>query len=141
MRRSTLLIVASLLLVALAGWAQPAIRIATFDVDATPSLGSAMAYDPVKRLDELTLRCRGIVLLGAGQPVVLCAVDWIGIANEGHDAFRAALAEAVGTCQGAWRSTRCTSTMRPAAISLLRGSSKSLVSAVIRVSMGPSIAR
>ena len=28
---------------------------------------------------------------------MLCAVDWIGIANEGQDAFRAALAEAAGT--------------------------------------------
>lgn len=73
------------------------LRLATFDVDATPSLGSAMAYDPVKRVDEMTLRCRGIVLLGADQPIVLCAVDWIGIANEGHDAFRSALAEAAGT--------------------------------------------
>lgn len=73
------------------------LRLAVFDVDATPPLGSAMAYDPVKRLDELTLRCRGVVLLGFGQPVVLCAVDWIGIANEGHDAFRAELAKAAGT--------------------------------------------
>jgi len=73
------------------------LRLATFDVDVTPPVGSAMAYDPVKRLGELTLRCRGIVLLGAGQPIVLCAVDWIGIANEGHDAFCAALAEAAGT--------------------------------------------
>ena len=77
--------------------AQTPVKLATFDVDATPPLGYAMAYDPVKRLDELTLRCRGIVLTGAEQPIVLCAVDWIGIANEGHDAFRAALAEAAGT--------------------------------------------
>jgi hypothetical protein len=80
-----------------AAYAAESVRLATFDVDATPPLGSAMAYDPVKRVDELTLRCRGIVILGAGQPIVLCAVDWIGIANEGHDAFRAALAEAAGT--------------------------------------------
>jgi len=73
------------------------ITVAPFDVDATPPLGSAMAYDPVKRLDELTLRCRGIVILGAGKPIVLCAVDWIGIANEGHDQFREALADAAGT--------------------------------------------
>lgn len=72
------------------------VRLATFDVDATPPLGSAMAYDPVKRLGELTLRCRGIVLLGAGQPIVLCSLDWIGIANEGQDVFKAALAEAAG---------------------------------------------
>lgn len=77
--------------------AEPVVKLAAFDVDATPPLGSAMAYDPVRRLDELTLRCRGIVLLGADKPIVLCAVDWIGIANEGHDAFRDALAEAAGT--------------------------------------------
>src|SRR6187399_18743 len=77
--------------------AQEALKLATFDVDATPPLGSAMAYDPVKRLDELTLRCRGVVLIGAEQPIVLCAVDWIGIANEGHDYFRDQLAAAAGT--------------------------------------------
>jgi len=76
---------------------EPVVKLAVFDVDATPPLGSAMAYDPVRRLDELTLRCRGIVLLGADKPLVLCAVDWIGIANEGHDAFRDGLAEAAGT--------------------------------------------
>ncbi len=77
--------------------APPTIQVATFDVDATPPLGSAMAYDPVRRHDELTLRCRGIVILGAGRPIVLCAVDWIGIANEGHDQFRERLADAAGT--------------------------------------------
>jgi hypothetical protein len=86
------------LLLCLPVFAQEAtVRLATFDVDATPPLGAPMAYDPVKKLAELTLRCRGVVLLGAGEPIVLCAVDWIGIANEGHDAFRAALAEAAGT--------------------------------------------
>jgi hypothetical protein len=56
-----------------------------------------MAYDPVTNHWELGLRARGIVLLGAGEPIVLCAVDWLGIANEGHDAFRAALARAAVT--------------------------------------------
>jgi hypothetical protein len=73
------------------------LRLATFDVDATPPVGSMMAYNPVKSQGELGLRCRGVVLLGAGEPIVLCAVDWIGIANEGHDAFRRTLAEAAGT--------------------------------------------
>lgn len=93
-------ILITLLLAPLAVLAQGTIKLATFDVDATPPLGSGMAYDPVKRIDELTLRCRGVVILGADQPIVLCAVDWIGIANEGHDAFRAALAEAAGTVPG-----------------------------------------
>lgn len=77
--------------------AEPNVKLASFDVDATPPLGSAMAYQPVRRLDELTLRCRGVVLIGAGDPIVLCAVDWIGIANGGHDAFRQALATAAKT--------------------------------------------
>lgn len=92
-----LLAITVLPLAPLASFAQSTMKVATFDVDATPPLGSAMAYDPVKRIDELTLRCRGIVLIGAEQPIVLCAVDWIGIANEGHDAFRSALATAAGT--------------------------------------------
>src|SRR5256885_9219396 len=75
----------------------PALRIATFDVDATPPIGSHMAYDPVTNKWDLGLRARGVVLLGAGQPIVLCALDWIGIANEGNDAFRGALARAAGT--------------------------------------------
>ena len=78
-------------------FAGDAYKVAVFDIDATPPLGSAMAYGPVKRVDELTLRCRGIVILGAEQPIVLCAVDWIGIANEGYDAFRLGIADAAGT--------------------------------------------
>jgi hypothetical protein len=73
------------------------VRVACFDVDATPPLGAPMAYDPVRRLDAMTLRCRGIVLQGAGDPIVVCAIDWIGIANAAHDAFRDGLAEAAGT--------------------------------------------
>ena len=92
---STRLLTALLSFAAL-GFAEP-VKVATFDVDATPPLGSAMAYDTVKRLDDLTLRCRGVVITGSGDPIVLCAVDWIGIANEGHDAFRIALAKAAGT--------------------------------------------
>jgi hypothetical protein len=73
------------------------LRVARFDIDATPPIGSYLAYDPVTNKWDLGLRARGIVLLGSDEPIVLCAVDWIGIANEGHDAFRAAIAEAAGT--------------------------------------------
>ena len=73
------------------------LRVATFDVDATPPLGYMMAYDPVVRIDAMTLRCRGVVLLGQAEPIVLCAVDWLGIANGAHDAFRERLAKAAGT--------------------------------------------
>ena len=73
------------------------LRVATFDIDATPPIGSMMAYDAVTNHWDLGLRARGVVLVGAGEPIVLCAVDWIGIANEGHDAFQRALARAAGT--------------------------------------------
>lgn len=73
-----------------------AIRLATFDVDASPPIGSPMAYDPTSEV-LIPLSCRGVVLLGAGEPIVLCAVDWIGIGNGGHRAFRDALAAAAGT--------------------------------------------
>ena len=46
---------------------------------------------------DMSLRARGIVLLGAGKPVVLCSVDWIGIANDAQDEFKRVMAEAAGT--------------------------------------------
>ncbi len=78
----------------------PSLRIATFDADATPPVGLRMAYDNVSRPADLSLRSRGIVILGAGEPIVLVAVDWIGIGNEAHQAFREAVAEAAGTSPG-----------------------------------------
>jgi hypothetical protein len=74
-----------------------ALMLAVFDVDATPPVGSMLAYDPVKNTWDLGLRARGIVLIGSGKPVVLCSVDWIEINNESQDVFKQALAEAAGT--------------------------------------------
>ena len=73
------------------------LTIATFDVDATPPVGSYMAYGPVINTWDMGLRARGIVILGAGKPVVLCSVDWIGIANDSQDEFKRVMAEAAGT--------------------------------------------
>lgn len=73
------------------------ISIAKFDVDATPPVGTMMAYDRVIRIEELGLRCRGLVIMGSDAPIVLCAVDWIGIGNASHDAFRDRIAKAAGT--------------------------------------------
>ena len=90
-------VTAVLLVVPSLSMADGPVRLAPFDVDATPPVGTSMAYDPVVRVEALGLRCRGIVLLGAGEPIVLCAVDWIGIGNGGYDAFREQLADAAGT--------------------------------------------
>jgi len=75
------------------------LRVAMFQADVTPPLGSPLSLGnrpPANKIvDPLT--ARGIVLLGAGPPVVLCAVDWRFLLNETHDAWCGAIAEAVGT--------------------------------------------
>jgi hypothetical protein len=81
------------------GGAPQPLLIATFQCDVTPPVGTPLcdgAVKPVRRIDD-PLCCRGIVILSDRRPIVLCAVDWVGIANEGYDAWRAVLAEAAGT--------------------------------------------
>ncbi|MSU49087.1 MAG: hypothetical protein EXS37_08395 [Opitutus sp.] len=75
------------------------LRLGVFQVDATPPVGSALCNGLVKPVAQIVtpLTARGIVLSGAGKPIVLCVFDWVGIANESHDACREALARAVGT--------------------------------------------
>lgn len=74
-------------------------KVATFKVDATPPIGSPLCNGAVKPAKEIItpLTARGVVLLGAGDPIVLCAFDWVGIGNQGHDAFRETLSKAAGT--------------------------------------------
>lgn len=71
--------------------------LSTFDVDATPPISSPLTYDSTANSWDLGLRAKGIVIQGAGLPIVLVAIDWIGIANESQDAFKSALAEAAHT--------------------------------------------
>ena len=81
------------------GLAQDQLSIATFQADVTPPLGCPLEDGAVKPAARIVapLTARGIVLMGAGKPIVLAAVDWVGIANQGWDEWRAALAEAAGT--------------------------------------------
>ena len=72
------------------------LRVGRFDIDVSPPVGSPLAYDPCESV-AMSLRASGIVLLGADQPIVLCSVDWIGIANSAHTQWRTALAKATGT--------------------------------------------
>src|SRR5262249_30804624 len=103
-RRSTAMprrfLLAFLLLAAVTGplWAEP-LRIATFEADVTPPIGAPLCDALVQPAKEIVdpLFARGIILLGAGEPIVLCAIDWVGIGNTGHHAFRQGLAKAVGT--------------------------------------------
>lgn len=79
------------------GSKSPVPQIAVFDIDATPPVGSYIAYNPVKNTWDMGLRARGIVLTGAGKPILLCSIDWIGIGNDSQDEFKKVLAEAAGT--------------------------------------------
>jgi hypothetical protein len=79
-------------------FAEP-LRLATFQIDVTPPLGSALCDGLVPNAVSIDdpLSARGIVLLGSGDPIVLCAVDFVGIGNGGYDAWRDTLARAAGT--------------------------------------------
>lgn len=72
------------------------LRVGYFYVDASPDIGSPLAYDPCVAV-SVPLSCRGVVIVGAGQPIVLIAVDWLGIANDGHEEFRERVAAAIGS--------------------------------------------
>lgn len=75
------------------------LQLATFVADVTPPIGSPLCFSfiaPAKQVEE-PLTARGVVLLGPGKPIVLCVADFVVLANESHDAWREALAEAAGT--------------------------------------------
>jgi hypothetical protein len=77
----------------------PALHLATFGCDVTPPLGHPLCggwIEPVRGVDD-PLKALGVVLLGAGKPVVFCVVDWCGIRNEAFRTWRKALADAAHT--------------------------------------------
>ncbi|MBI1916482.1 MAG: hypothetical protein HYS12_17370, partial [Planctomycetes bacterium] len=77
----------------------PVLHLAPFACDVTPPAGHPLCggwIEPVRGVDD-ALWARGVVLLGAGAPIVLCAVDWVGIRNEAHRAWVRALAAAAHT--------------------------------------------
>ncbi|MBY0507225.1 MAG: hypothetical protein K2X03_25140 [Bryobacteraceae bacterium] len=79
---------------------KPGLRIAPFTADVTPPLGTPLCVGLVVPGTSVkdSLEARGVVLMPEDQqPIVLCAVDWLGIGNSSHDRWRAALAVAAGT--------------------------------------------
>ena len=100
MTRRTLLASLFLLLTGLPTWAgEKPLKIAVFEADVTPPLGTPLCDGLVIPAKEIVdpLSARGIILFTGEKPIVLCAVDWVGIGNNGHTAFREALAKAAGT--------------------------------------------
>ena len=75
------------------------LRLATFHFDVTPPMGHSLCGGWIKPVVGVTdnLQAIGFVLLGAGKPIVIVAVDWTGILNEAHVQWRTALANAAGT--------------------------------------------
>jgi len=75
------------------------LRLATFRFDVTPPEGHSLCggwIRPVVGVDD-PLEAMGYVLLGIGKPIVVCAVDWTGLANSAHIQWRKALADAAKT--------------------------------------------
>ncbi len=75
-------------------------RVGTFAADVTPPLGTPLCYGLVPAGVAVSdkLWARGVVLLPAGErPIVLCAVDWLGIGNQSRDRWLAVLGKAAGT--------------------------------------------
>jgi len=99
-RRDFLHVSAGLTLGGLASASEkPDLYLAAFRFDVTPPVGHSLCggwIKPVEAVDDL-LEAIGFVLLGAGQPIVICTVDWTGLLNDAHVAWRSALAEAAGT--------------------------------------------
>src|SRR5260221_10069819 len=77
----------------------PRFHLATFSCDVTPPRGHRLCggwIEPVRAVDD-PLKALGVILLGMGRPVVLCSVDWCGLRNDAHQAWRKALADATHT--------------------------------------------
>jgi hypothetical protein len=77
----------------------PRFQVATFQFDVTPPTGHSLCGGLIKPVAEVRdgLQALGFVLLGAGSPIVICALDWTGLCNTAHQHFREALASAAGT--------------------------------------------
>lgn len=75
------------------------IRLTSFSAEVTIPLNHrCMGLLPTKSNKIVDpLYAHGLVLLGRGQPIVLCAVDWCEIRNGAYDQWRESLAVAAGT--------------------------------------------
>ena len=76
----------------------PELRLALFEADVTPPAdGHPFLANRVSRSLVDPLFAKGFVLFGAGEPIVLAAIDWCEIRNESYELWRFALAQAAET--------------------------------------------
>ena len=74
-------------------------RLAHFSADVTPPIGHPCmggGIAVVARIDD-PLFANGFVLLGAGRPIVVVAVDWCEIRNDAYEHWRKVLSAAADT--------------------------------------------
>ena len=79
------------------GGGEARFRLATFEADITPPIGTPYLGGVIARSTVDPLYAKGLVLLGDEAPIVLAALDWCELRNATYDGWRAALAEAAGT--------------------------------------------
>jgi hypothetical protein len=75
------------------------LRVAPFRIDVSPPLKHPLCGGWIKStvvVDD-PLEAIGFVLLGVGDPIVICAVDWTALLNSAHIQWRQALATAANT--------------------------------------------
>jgi hypothetical protein len=79
--------------------ATPEFRVATFEADITIPIGHACMGGGVADAKQILdpLFAKGFVLLGAGEPIVIVALDLCQCNNDSYDRWRAGLAAAAGT--------------------------------------------
>ena len=73
--------------------------VAPFQADVTAPIGHPMmggGIAPAARIDD-NLMAKGIVLLGADKPIVICVFDWCELRNDAYDYVRAVMARAAQT--------------------------------------------
>lgn len=75
------------------------LQLGRFLFDVTPPIGHSCCGGWIPNISSVDdpSDAVGVVILGAGKPIVLCAVDWTGLLNAAHVEWRTALAEAAGT--------------------------------------------
>lgn len=91
---------AALPLVGLLGAADPpGLTLSTFSAEVTCPIGHPLMGGGIAPAKEIIdpLFAHGFVLRGAGKPVAVVAVDWCELRNGAYEAWRKAVAEAVGT--------------------------------------------
>jgi len=77
----------------------PDFRVATFETDITIPIGHACMGGGVQDAKQIMdpLFAKGFVLFGAGEPIVVVALDWCQCNNDSYDRWRVGLASAAGT--------------------------------------------